>query len=158
MKRILCAFILIFSACQYDCGVSGLSLIFVGYSNADVDTIVLRKFTGGQRFANLLDTVLITNDHVKFTYGQLNDTTGVFPLYYRDNERPIPGFDWEVYIPSQNRTIKISNIVVDESKVPSKSRPCPIVSFMQDSNLISYPQAASNDDFNTGEFRMYISK
>ncbi len=88
-----------------------INFAFISFAPGDIDTLVLRKFQPGNNFQQLIDTFNVFNDVNAGINNTSNDT--VF-MFFRDPRNEMkPGFDWQVYIPSTNRTIYISNILVE---------------------------------------------
>ena len=147
-----CLLILI-SSCnsEYNCSNNTLKLTFIGYSKADVDTLIVKKYAANTNFQELQDSMVITRDTSGIA--QSNDTIS-FGVNAPNNIIQF-GSDWQVSIPSTNKTISISNIVS-----PQQQGKCStgyfdkvacvcynsIQSLVQDGQTISYP--ARDTSFN----------
>jgi hypothetical protein len=102
--------VVLLSGCstQFDCEDTPVAAIFVGYSKADIDTLVLRKFQAGNNFQQLLDTLIVTNGNN--TYYQIpGDTITVVSSRWVK-----VGYDWQLYIPAKNKTILLTDIVSEK--------------------------------------------
>ena len=98
---------------EYSCTDPEIRLAFVGFSNADIDTIVIRKYAANGNYQAVLDTFTITNP-VDAEYMISGDTVTLFPA--NATKGIYAGFDWQVLIPAANRTVFISNIVSEHRK------------------------------------------
>jgi hypothetical protein len=99
---------------EYDCDEPQLHAAFIGFTIAEIDTIILKKFKSDDHFQTLIetDTVLFANKY-NSTYTFFGDTTSVFVM---DPLKCIKaGFDWQILIPAINKTISVSGIL-DEKK------------------------------------------
>jgi hypothetical protein len=101
--------ILIFSGCTQYCNTvctAEAPIIFVGYPNSDLDSIVLNAYTGNDSFNNLIYTKVF---HADSLTGITGDTT-----YIAEdldvNEDGGANTGYEVIIPADNKTYKITNI------------------------------------------------
>jgi hypothetical protein len=117
---------------------------FVGFTFADLDTLIIREYKKDDHFLTLLDTALIiTSDNI-LSRGSSNDTTVVLLNYISGQEKYIfPDHDWQIYIPSKNMLISMSNFVS-----PQKDKKCvvggdlcpacsnPIDSFLQNGKQV----------------------
>ena len=104
---------------EYDCDEPQLQAAFIGFTIAEIDTIILKKFKPGNNFQTLIetDTVLFANKYNSL-YTFFGDTTSVF---VKDPLKCIKaGFDWQVLIPATNKTISISSIL-DEKKTGKRN-------------------------------------
>jgi len=110
---IAAAGIIYFSGCRtIYCSNSYITPAFIGFSSQDIDTLIIRKYEQNDSFNHLIDTTIITNNPNLSFYGVSNDTTIVVLNILSGEEKYIvPGYDWQIYIPFQNRTVSISNIV-----------------------------------------------
>ncbi len=158
---VLVCLLIIISSCnrEYNCSNDTLKLTFIGYTKADVDTLVVKKYAANTNFQQLQDSMVIKLD----TSGidQSNDTVN-FGGNTPNNIIQF-GSDWRVLIPSTNKTIAISNIVS-----PQQQGKCTtgyfdkvacvcynsIQSLAQDGQTISYP--ARDTSFNG--YHVYIHR
>jgi hypothetical protein len=103
---------LLFSCRDTQCGNTFITPVFVGYPSRDLDTIVLRKFRAGSDFQVLEDTIIFTNNDTVAAYYTSNDTTVVeMNVISGEYKYLLPGYDWQVYLPAENVTVSVSNIV-----------------------------------------------
>jgi len=94
---------------EYDCDEPQLHPAFIGFTLAEIDTLILEKYKAGDNFQTRIDThTVVLADHFNSLYTVYNDTTSVF---VKDHLKYIKaGFDWRIYIPAINRTITITAI------------------------------------------------
>lgn len=144
------------------CQPNYINPAFVGFSPADLDTIIVKQFSQNDSFDNLIDSLLVIdpvlNNGLGYAiYTSWSDTT-LLTINVGAPHYPImPGYDWTIYIPAKNKTITISQI---KSPVESGNKNCsnPITSFIQDGQLISNPvyiDSSGNDWWFNG-YRVYI--
>jgi hypothetical protein len=86
--------------------------VFVGFKLSDLETLVIREYKKDENFLTLLDTALFITDSTRLSAGSSNDTTIVLLNFISGEEKYIfPDHDWQIYIPSQNMTVSMSNFV-----------------------------------------------
>jgi hypothetical protein len=163
LKRLLFAGLLVFffSGCECFCSENTISPAFIGFSKSQIDTVILRRFTPGGTFANLIDTVVITDPSLDtncchpFLYSIEGDTTLIFNRY--DTIAPIrAGYDWQIFIPATKSTVSISDI---ESGTQLSCGYCTlpnIVSFEQNGTEIKSPVHVYDNSIYDDGYRIYI--
>ena len=115
MLRFIACILLLTSitSCHHcECVASwGLKLGFIDFNGTDIDTIIVRKFEKGNNFNHLLDTVQWDHSNVQF------DSQGsTFRMRSWDGDLTLKSiFDYQVMIPSINRTYNITEI--DEPQI-----------------------------------------
>ena len=151
--------LIIISSCnrEYNCSNDTLKLTFIGYTKADVDTLVVKKYAANTNFQQLQDSMVFILDTSGIN--QSNDTIS-FGGNTPNNIIQF-GSDWQVLVPSINKTIDITNIVSPQeqgkcgtgyfSKVACVCYNS-IQSLVQDGQTISYP--ARDTSFNG--YHVYI--
>jgi hypothetical protein len=151
--------VLFLSGCDCFCSNNRINPAFIGFSKFQIDTIILRRFQPNENFANLIDTIVLTNPSLDTSccnlsrYSLQGDTTIIFTNY--DTIAPIrAGYDWQIYIPATGSTIKISDI---ENGTQKNCKYCPpnIVYFDQNADLITDPFRVDNFNNDDG-YRVYI--
>ena len=116
---------------------------YVGYSVDELDSVYLMRYQAGSGFSTLLDYFLHQSDAAGFLAS--GDTLRT--KYYMDHVVMEPGYDYELRIPAQNRTYRITEIQSEGQefmtyKVPLFSKvdmsPCinSLVSFRIDGQLV----------------------
>ena len=114
--------LLIMISCISSCGKcpcvdSDIYPGFIGFDPSDVDTVIISKYSKNNNFTTLIDTVFF-DDKSSFEIQKTKDTIS-FP--YRPGNFSInKNYDWVLFLPSINRTFKISDIVS-----PQVSLSCP---------------------------------
>ena len=103
---------------EFDCYVSSIEPRFIHYVSADLDTLILRKFKAENNFHTLIDTLFILAGR-NGTRINNNDSTTILMIDKPDAIQY--GYDWQLCIPSTNKTISISNIISEKIK---KKRVC----------------------------------
>lgn len=124
MKRILLFISLIliisaFSSCKKcPCGAAeGLLPAFIGFSESDTDTLILRRYVNTGNFNQLMDTLLVNKPLLNFVRN--NDTLS--PSYNSISIPMTEGNDYEIVLPSVNKTFRISGIVEQKNSIPCNS-------------------------------------
>lgn len=142
-------------ACRRSCMPNFISPVFVGFAPGDVDTFVIREYQPNSNFLDLVDTVLMVKNG-SAVYTASNDTV---ITYFNISPPKMPirsGYDWQIYIPSKNRTITLTDIV----DVPREGsgRVCldSISSFKLDGRLV-VPHAVITDRWYTSGYFAYIT-
>src|ERR1019366_8869140 len=92
--------LIIISSCdrEYNCSKDTLKLTFIGYTKADVDTLIVKKYAANTNFQQLQDSMVITLDTTGIS--QSNDTIS-FGGNTPNNIIQF-GNDWQVLIHSLN--------------------------------------------------------
>jgi hypothetical protein len=100
---------------EYDCTDLPVQPAFIAFSQSDIQTFVLRKFKSNDNFKNLIDTSIVKYGDYS-VYKTSNDTTIVFVGdASNDGNAGIKfGYDWQIFIPSKNKTVFISDIVSEK--------------------------------------------
>jgi hypothetical protein len=95
---------------EYDCLNLPIQPAFIGFASSDIDTFVLRKFKANDSYQNLIDTFIVNGNYSSFNTS--NDTTTVFINDATNDGKAgiLVGFDWQIFIPSKNKTVLISDI------------------------------------------------
>ena len=141
--------------CKNPCRNNNVNPAFVGFSQNDIDTIILKSFKPNDNFRQPVDTILIANFIGGASiYTTINDTTFVYINNSNPNHNISSGLDWQIYIPAQNKTISISNIL-SESNEGGKGCLNPIKSFIQN-GLFIVPQIYNTKQFYTSGYHAYI--
>jgi hypothetical protein len=129
------------------CPLSHLTPAFIGFSQAELDTIIVRGYEANGNFNHLLDTLVVTKS-LWWADGSAGDTTVIETNYTLGprgegvHSRLSPGYDWEIYIPAVRKTIFISHIIFEQTEkrafVLNDIWGCmsPIISYNQDGQLI----------------------
>ncbi|MEO6849495.1 MAG: hypothetical protein ABI166_02660, partial [Mucilaginibacter sp.] len=95
---------------EHFCRNNSINAAFIGFSPADIDTIILRAYTRNDNFHHLVDTTVVINRNATI-YTTSHDTTVVYVNSGNAHAQVTPAFDWQIYIPAKHRTISLSNIV-----------------------------------------------
>ncbi len=112
--RIILQFILIpivFSSCCFeaDCDQGQLNPIFVSFTDAEIDTLVFRRYEIGSNFQTKKDSFFISRINLLFPNRQGDS---VFMSLSQSLLFQIkPSYQYEIFVPSLNKTYQISNII-----------------------------------------------
>jgi len=105
---------------------AGYNFLLVGYDSSEFDTVILRAYKADNTFSQLIDTALIADTIVTMGFNGpqyvwlplfgnyqdtfLNGSLQLSTLRGVDIDTSFVPYDWEVYIPKDNRTYRISSI------------------------------------------------
>ncbi len=111
LKNILPGLLAIFfliSCSRQPCQMANSIPALVSFSQAETDTVVVRRFSKATNFTTLKDTFLLTSANSNFQ--RMNDTTLL--LQSIDQNNIITSiYDYEIFIPKANRLFKISDVI-----------------------------------------------
>ncbi len=111
LKNILPGLLGIFfliSCARQPCQMANSIPALVSFSQAETDTVVVRRFSKATNFTTLKDTFLLTSANANFQ--RMNDTTLL--LQNIDQYNIITSiYDYEIFIPKANKLFKISDVV-----------------------------------------------
>jgi len=99
------------------CTPGHLAAGFIGFSPAELDTVIYRSYEANGAFNKLLDTELVTK--TTWEYQSSGDTTVIENSWItRESANDLlrPGVDWEIYLPAAKKTTRISNITFDQTE------------------------------------------
>jgi hypothetical protein len=161
MRKIIvfASLLIIISGCnrEYNCSNDTLKLSFIGYTKANVDTLIVKKYAANTNFQQLQDSMVITRDTSGIS--QNNDTIS-FGVNSPNNIIQF-GSDWQVFVPAIYKTVAISNIISPQQQGKCRTGNLDkvacvcynnIQSLVQDGQTISYP--ARDTSFNG--YHVYI--
>jgi hypothetical protein len=141
VKNILPLFplLLILISCgSQPCQMANSIPAFVSFSEAETDTVVVRRFSKASNFTTLKDTFLLASANAHFQ--RMNDTTLLLQMIDQYNIITST-YDYEIFLPKANRLFKISDVVEKIQTVSAglDKVACinPIVSYKINGQLIS---------------------
>ena len=118
VKYLLCGILLstiVLFGCtkEYNCTDLAIQPVFIGFSQSDIDTFVIRKFKSNDNYQNLIDTFIVKYGDYSIDYKTSNDTTLIFVGdASNDSKGGIKfGYDWQIFIPAKNKTVFVSDII-----------------------------------------------
>ena len=103
----MCSY-LILPSCSQTCSEAESSLSLIGFASNETDTIIVRKFSKSTGFATILDTFLLNKTNT--SYNLVNDTLQI-GVHFGPGHGLLSGYDYEIYIPENNKLYQISEIV-----------------------------------------------
>ena len=111
---LLVAAVLVFQSCNkkkddVHCPFLAPDMIFVGFSETDRDTMIIRRYEKNSQFNSLIDTFLVSKANIIETKTGL-DSVRMRPKNYDVMNNSFYLNDWEIFLPSLNRTIKITDV------------------------------------------------
>ena len=157
-----CLIVLFLDACKnIPCSNQSITPVFVGFSTSEIDTFIVRKYQKADNFRRLLDTALITNNSRIGWYISSHDTTIVLMDFIGGERKKqlIPDYDWQIYIPSLQRTDSIQDIVSPQEDIDCFKCSCwnPINSFSQNGTQVVPVQVKNHEVFGYS-YPAYIHK
>ena len=107
-----------FYACgYYNCQASpGLRIGTIGLTAAEIDTIILRKYTKGSGFTNRIDTLQIDSSNALFQFPFAGKDTSFMGVFSMDALLK-SNYDYEIFIPAVNKLVKITGIYEPQQKM-----------------------------------------
>jgi len=121
------------------CSNQYITPAFIGFKLSDLDSITVRRFKKDGAFLQLIDTATISLDTNFLKSTSANDTNFVKLNIISGQEKYIfPDHDWQIYIPANNITFSISNIISPQTGSSCFKCSCwnPINSFVQNSQTL----------------------
>ena len=103
---MLLSILLIGCSKDYYCSDVRIVPMFIGYSQTDIDTILVKQYSPNENFQTLIDSFEIVNEY-STNYVFLHDTIGVFYNTFKEIKA---GFDWQISIPAINKNLWITHI------------------------------------------------
>ncbi len=96
---------------EYDCADAQIQPAFIGFTIADIDTFILKKFNPNDNYQNQVDSFVVKYGY-NGSYQTFHDTTTIF---ITDGKNGIKaGYDWQLFIPAKNKTILVTDIVSEK--------------------------------------------
>jgi len=90
------------------CEKANYYIALTSFTNAESDTIVIRRFTKASNFTSLKDTFLLSETSSHF---QRNNDTLLVLQPIEQNNSITSTYDYEVFLPGANKLFQISDIV-----------------------------------------------
>jgi len=141
LLSLICTLI---SACEYHCTNTSPNIAFVAFPEDQTDTIVVKRFTKGSNFSNLIDSRQI--DKFNSSFQKINDTLTVW-IAYGLEVGFVSRYDYEFTLPSTGRQFRISDI--DE---PQRTLKKGLFSTTKEGCINSINSYRVNDQLTTGEY------
>lgn len=121
MKRIslfsliLVAIVSVIVACNkkdnVQCTFVSPEMVFVNFTQDDLDTIIIRKYPKDNNFTGQIDTTLLAKGGLTYTMVGIDSiTVSTDSAYFKTFTDNFYLNDWEIYIPSVNYTSRIKEI------------------------------------------------
>jgi hypothetical protein len=102
--------ILNFSCKEYPCDTATMNINIHGFSKSDIDSVIIRKYAKSTNFSTLIQSTSIDSLEASYSWVGVGDYLNIVPDF--GNEYGLRSeFDYEIYIPRQNRIFKITEIV-----------------------------------------------
>ncbi len=133
---VVCAFVFLntFLSCTTKCPCSPASLAIrlISFSTAEEDTIILKRFAKGTNFQTLEDSLLVDSSNCFYD----KQGTDSVVLSIADSSGILnTNFDYEIYIPSVNRLIKVSALAGSQTEGSCGRCVDPLTSYIVDGQL-----------------------
>jgi hypothetical protein len=145
------------TSCRHSCVNTFISPVFIGYSPADLDTLVFRAYKPNDNFQHLVDTVFIRNSGAN-VFTTLNDSTIVYVNSSETNDMINQNFDWVIYVPATNQLISVANITgIQTSSTEGGTCFSPINLFIQDGLFVTAQYYDHEQLYDSGYF-LFIHK
>lgn len=122
-----------------DCPFLAPKMIYVGFTEDESDTMVIRRFEKNSNFLKLLDTVTITRAHIqRIEVGK--DSMRLEPDNYPNLNAGFYLNDWQIYFPAANRTVSVTDATPQftQEKEPSAQCQSYVSSVIFDGNYYNF--------------------
>jgi len=109
MKLQICILVLVIVAScgkTHQCPKESLFPAYISYADAEVDTLILRRFQPGSNFTQQVDSTVLTSGNCHFS--RTSDTITVFAS--DDKNRFNDAYDWQISNPFDGKTVSISDL------------------------------------------------
>jgi hypothetical protein len=103
-----------------DCPFLAPHMVFVGFTEDESDTLVVRRYEKGTGFGKLIDTMRVTRAHLqRVEVGK--DSFRLVPDNYPQLDALLYLHDWQLYLPGAKRIVEITDAVpkFTQEKQPS---------------------------------------
>lgn len=110
LVMLLVAVLLVVQSCsnkkKEDCPFLAPQMVFVGFTEAESDTMVIRRYEKNSGFGRLLDTARITRGNLqRIAVGK--DSFRLVPSNYPQLDALFYLHDWQLYLPEAKKTVEI---------------------------------------------------
>ena len=115
MKKLLKNIVPFFITCcflscgEYPCGKASSSLALISFTDAESDTVIIRRFSKSTNFGSLHDTLTLTRLHINFQ--RQNDTILVLAPSDNGNNIITSDYDYEIFLPKVTRVFRLTEII-----------------------------------------------
>ena len=110
---LIVALVLIFQSCKKEndvhCPFLAPDMIFVGFSENERDTMIIRRYEKNSMFSSLIDTFLVSKANIN-TITKGKDSVQLVPANYDLLTTEFYANDWEIYFPSVGQTVRATDI------------------------------------------------
>lgn len=128
-------------------------IVFVGFTEDESDTMIIRRFEKNTNFTKLIDTVRITKAHLqRIEVGK--DSFRLAPDNYPQLNSLLYAHDWQLHLPKAKKTALITDVTpkFTQEKQPTAQCQSYVSSVMFDSQLFTFTSW-----FDT-QYRIYATK
>lgn len=104
---------LLLSGCskEYNCADLQIQPAFIGFTIADIDTFVIKKFKPNDNYQTLIDSFVVRYGYYG-SYQTFHDTTTVIVTDGKSGIKA--GYDWQLFIPAKNKTVLVIDIISEK--------------------------------------------
>lgn len=102
-----------------ECTNPRMEAYFIGYTVPELDTLIIRKYRNDGTFTQKLDSMIFIHNNGLNTLFQNGDTIAM--AAYREEFNIKADFDWQIIIPSINKTINIGPFTIEQKKGKCRS-------------------------------------
>lgn len=150
----------IFSSCNKenssDCPFLSPKMVYVNFTEAETDTLIIRKYQQSSGFLHLIDTAIIGKaDLIRTVIGKDSIAISSNKTAFANFAYGIYGYDWEIVLPGNgNQTTRISEVVPQITHERQPSAQCQ--SFVASMNFNGTPRSWTS--WFGSEYQVYIKK
>lgn len=164
MRRIALLFIVVvvaFAACKKtddkQCSFLAPSIVLVNFTQEDMDTIIIRRFSNNNQFSQLLDTTFFPSTSItKTPVGQ--DSVKITVPYERFNDA-FASFNWEIAFPGTTSLTRFSDFQVINNDEEETGAEChTFVGNVKVYESLPYTRQYVFPTWVGNQYRIYITK
>jgi len=106
-----------------DCPFLAPKIVYVGFTEAESDTLIVRRYEKNTNFSKLLDTMAITRAHIIRTQVG-KDSQRLEPNNYPQLSSLFYLHDWQIYLPGAGQTVAITSATPKFTQEKEPSTQC----------------------------------
>lgn len=151
---LVASLIFAFMACEKkkeDCAFLAPAIVYIGFSESESDTLIIRRYSPNNQFDKLLDTFMVTKANInRVPVGA--DSVRLDPINYTRFNEEFHANNWEIYLPGADQTVRIDQIMPRFMHKSETGSTCQSYASNARVNLLPY---AWDSWFGTG-YRVYV--
>ena len=137
---------------KHECPFLAPSVVFVNFTETDLDTVFLRKYANNNSFSSLIDTTIISKAKIQRTPVGEDSIAVNFPS--EDFYTNFSDANWDLVVPGTTSQTRLSNIKVQYNFDERDGSTCKsfVTSLLANNGVLTYSTWIGNG------YRIYITK